>query len=87
MNDTGINRTHTAFTLKQAGKRASSRWVELGTARLDDGGAMHVFLDVLPIGGFNGYLYLAPAGELPPTVEPILRRPSRGNVEESDEGE
>ena len=77
--------THTAYTLKRAGKASSSRWIELGTARLDDSGAISVFLDVLPIGGFSGYIHLAPAGQSPPSVEPILRRPASSGGHIGDE--
>jgi hypothetical protein len=61
-------RTHTAFALKREGKK-SSRWLEIGAARLEKDGVAHVFLDRLPVGGFNGYVYLAPAGAQPPVVE------------------
>ena len=62
-------RTHTAFALKREGK-SHGRWLEIGTARLESTGAIHLFLDRTPIGGFNGYSYLAPIGAKPPPPEP-----------------
>jgi len=61
--------THTAFALKREGRRFG-RWLEIGHARLESDGVIHVFLDRTPIGGFNGYAYLAPAGRQPPPPEP-----------------
>jgi len=61
--------THTAFALKREGKRYG-RWLEIGTARQDTTGVIHLFLDRTPIGGFNGYAYLAPIGTHPPLPEP-----------------
>jgi hypothetical protein len=82
--DTHLKQSHRAYTLKRAGKAERNRWLEIGTGRIDDNGAVHVMLDVLPIGGFNGYVYLSPEGHPPPTVEPILRRPAT-SVKELDE--
>ena len=73
--------THTAFALKREGKN-SSRWLETGTARQDSAGVIHVFLDRTPIGGFNGYVYLAPKGAQPPLPEP--ERPAPPHEEEED---
>jgi hypothetical protein len=72
--------THTAFALKREGKRYG-RWLEIGTARQESGGIIHLFLDRTPIGGFNGYAYLAPLGSQPPVSEP--ERPG-GNAEIED---
>jgi hypothetical protein len=71
--------THTAFALKREGRR-HGRWLEIGTARQDSTGVIHLFLDRTPIGGFNGYAYLAPAGTQPPQPEPPQRPgdPSEG---------
>ena len=51
------------------------RWLEIGTGRDDQDGAVHVFLDRMPIGGFTGYVYLAPIGVKPPITEPHPERP------------
>ncbi len=61
--------THTAFALKREGKKYG-RWLDIGSARQESTGVIHLFLDRLPIGGFNGYAYLAPIGEQPPQSEP-----------------
>jgi hypothetical protein len=61
--------THAAFALKREGKKYG-RWLEIGTARQDANGVIHLFLDRTPIGGFNGYAYLAPIGAQPPQSEP-----------------
>lgn len=74
--------THTAFALKREGKRLG-RWLEIGTARADKDGVMHVFLDRMPIGGFNGYAYLSPIGIQPPLPEPEPPRPASGEDEET----
>jgi len=73
--------THTAFAFKNEGKR-QGRWLEVGTARLESDGVIHLFLDRTPIGGFNGYAYLAPAGAKPPGPEPQPQRPTERNEEE-----
>jgi hypothetical protein len=62
--------THNAYTTKRAGKKVF-RWIQIGTARYDEhSGVFHAFLDVLPIGGFNGYVYFSPRGVEPPLPEP-----------------
>jgi hypothetical protein len=61
--------THTAYALKREGKRYG-KWLEIGNARQDSAGVIHVYLDRTPIGGFNGYAYLAPIGAQPPLPEP-----------------
>lgn len=75
--------THTAFALKREGKK-HGRWLEIGTARQDRSGVIHVFLDRTPIGGFNGYAYLAPMGAQPPLPEP--ERPAQHSDEQEDLG-
>lgn len=61
--------THTAYAMKREGRR-HGRWLEIGKARQDANGVIHVFLDRTPIGGFNGYAYLAPIEAQPPPAEP-----------------
>jgi hypothetical protein len=56
MADPAANHTHTAYALKREGKR-HGKWLEVGGARQDSNGVIHLFLDRLPIGGFNGYAY------------------------------
>jgi hypothetical protein len=71
--------THTAFALKREGRR-HGRWLEVGRARQDSAGVMHLFLDRTPKGGFNGYVYAAPIGTQPPNPEPA--RPAQPSDEE-----
>jgi hypothetical protein len=74
--------THTVFALKRENKRYG-RWLEIGTARQESTGVIHVFLDRTPIGGFNGYAYLAPNGAEPPLPEPARPGPN-SEVEDPD---
>ena len=64
--------THTAFALKREGK-TYGRWLEVGNARQDADGIIHLFMDRLPIGGFNGYVFIAPKGMQPEFTEPERR--------------
>ena len=73
--------THTAFAMKREGKK-HGRWLEIGTARQDSDGVIHLFLDRTPIGGFNGYAYLSPNGVKPPDPQP--ERPAQRSDEEED---
>lgn len=68
--------THICFALKREG-RGIGRWLEIGVARQDNTGVIHLSLDRTPIGGFNGYAYLAPLGSRPPTPEPERPMQSR----------
>jgi hypothetical protein len=80
--------THTAFALKREGRRLRlGRWLEIGAARLEGDGICHVFLDRLPIGGFTGYVYLAPVGTQPPVIEPAPQRPVRIASGDNDDDE
>jgi hypothetical protein len=60
--------THTAFTRKREGRR--HRWIGIGTGRAEASGVIHIILETTPIGGFDGYVYMAPVGATPPEVEP-----------------
>jgi hypothetical protein len=73
--------THTAFAFKREGRKFG-RWLEIGVARAEDDGAIRVFLDRLPIGGFTGGVLLSPIGTEPPIPEPPPRRP--GESDEDD---
>ncbi len=73
--------THTVFALKRENKRYG-RWLEIGTARQESDGVIHLFLDRTPIGGFNGYAYLAPVGSQPPLPEP--ERPGQSAEDENN---
>ena len=60
------------------------RWLEIGTGRDDKDGTVHVFLDRMPIGGFTGYVCLAPIGKTPPVTEPHPERPDPLDPDGSD---
>jgi hypothetical protein len=76
--------THTAFIFKREGKRPKfGRWLECGVGRLEKDGAVNVFLDRTPVGGFS-HIYLAAIGAKPPAVEPEPQRP--GDDGEDSEG-
>jgi hypothetical protein len=82
MADTSKAPTHTAFALKREGKKYG-KWLEIGKARQDANGVIHLFLDRTPIGGFNGYAYLAPIGAEPPVFDPEPQRPA-GTVDDME---
>jgi hypothetical protein len=69
--------THAAYALRRE-SRAKSRYIEIGTARIEEGSGKvhHVFLDRLPIGGFAGHVYLSPIGVKPQDPEAQPERPS-----------
>ena len=75
--------THTAFALKREGKRYG-RWLEIGSARQESSGVIHLNLDRTPTGGFNGYVYLSPVGMKPPEPESPPQRPGQGSHDEED---
>jgi len=77
--------THTAYALQRQGRRYDE-WLEIGRARREVSGVIHLFLNRTPIGGFTGYAYLAPIGTQPPEPEPSPQRPSaHGSAEDSDQ--
>jgi hypothetical protein len=72
--------THDAFSLKKENKKYG-RWLEIGKARVEGKDKpAHIFLDRVPVGGWNGYVYLSPIGVKPPEPEP--QRPSEPSEEE-----
>jgi hypothetical protein len=73
--------THTAYALKRE-TRTAFRWLEIGMARIEnDGSGNHdIYVDRLPVGGFNGHIHLSPIGvkpEVPTQTQPA--RPSDGD--------
>jgi hypothetical protein len=81
-------RTHNAFTMKREGRRLrQGRWLQIGSARQDDSGIMHLFLDTLPIGGFSGYVYLSPIGAEPPVLEAPQRPGANEDEDEAAEAD
>lgn len=61
--------------------RNSVGWVEVGKGRSEESPetgqiTFHVVLDRMPIGGFDGYIRLAPYGTPRPSLEPKPKRPA-----------
>lgn len=71
--------THAAYAFKREGRKFG-RWLEIGTARAEEGGLIRVFLDRLPIGGFTGAVLLSPVGQVLP--EPVPQRPGTESADE-----
>lgn len=85
MSDIAKPPTHTAYAFRRMGKKPhQGRWLEVGTGRLDKDGKFHTFMDRTPIGGFNGYVFLAPIGSGPPAVE---QQPHRPDNEDDNAGD
>jgi hypothetical protein len=61
--------THIAYTRQRIGKKFI-RELEIGSGYIDDEGVAHAFLNRLPIGGFTGYVRLAPKDKLLPEATP-----------------
>jgi len=57
--------THNAYTLKRDGPRGRGSLIKIGTAVISEevGGVHFVRIESLPVGGFNGNVYLHPIGE------------------------
>jgi hypothetical protein len=68
--------THIAYTKKWLSKKQFI-WLEIGKGRLDPDGTFQSFLDRLPIGGFNGYVYFAQIGAPPPELDDVPSEPAR----------
>lgn len=73
--------THTAYAFQRQGRK-SGRLLQVGTGRIDlDRNIAHVFMDRQPIGGYTGYVVLAPHGVKPEPPPPEPERPG----DQSDE--
>jgi hypothetical protein len=70
--------THTAYALKRE-SRTAFRPLEIGSAQAEDGGKgnIQIFLDRLPVGGFDGRIILSPVGVKPVFPEPTPQRPEQ----------
>jgi hypothetical protein len=73
--------THTAWAQKWVGQKFS-HLMEVGSARIDGEGKVHVFLDRMPVGGFNGYIYVSPIGVKPPSPKQEPKRPGEASAQE-----
>ena len=75
MTDASQRHSHTAYAFKRLGRK-QGRFLEVGTGRIDaDRNIVHVFMDRQPIGGYTGYVVLAPHGVKPEPPPPAPRRP------------
>ena len=53
--------THRAYCVLRQGRRAAGRWKESGFASVaDDGNGLKIFLEMLPVSGFDGNILLRP---------------------------
>lgn len=79
--------THTAWIKKtdliRKGRRVG-RWIEEGVGRAEPDGSINVYLHSLPIGGFDGHIFLGKIGTSPPDIMPAPQRPGQ---RESDQGD
>jgi hypothetical protein len=77
--------THIAYALRlEAGRKKFGRWLEIGTARIEGPDKpAHVSINRTPIGGWNGYIYLAAIGAKPPDPEVEPHRPDDPGAEGS----
>lgn len=59
-----IASTHTAYAAKREGQRF--RWLEIGVAAMHkDGDGCDLYVDRLPVGGFNGRILVRRTGQNP----------------------
>ena len=80
--------THTAWIFKSEGVRRNrrhGRWIAQGVGRVEPDGNTWVYLDSLPIGGFDGRICLTKTGDPAPRPEQP-RRPGLGD-EDDEAGE
>jgi hypothetical protein len=78
--------THTAWVFKNEGVRRNrrhGRWIAQGVGRVEPDGNTWVYLDSLPIGGFDGRVCLTKNGDPPPQPEQP-RRPDGDDGEAED---
>jgi hypothetical protein len=58
--------THRAYCVLRQGRRQPGRWIEAGfAAPADDGVGLKVFLEMLPVSGFDGHILLRPVESKP----------------------
>jgi hypothetical protein len=70
--------THTVWAYQRTGRK-SGRMVECGSGRIDtDRNIAHVVMNRQPLGGYTGYIVLAPKGAAP-------QPPQAARSDESDE--
>jgi hypothetical protein len=58
--------TYRAYCSLRAGRRAAGRWIETGFATVaDDGIGLKIYLETLPVSGFDGHILLRPVDAKP----------------------
>jgi len=63
--------THRAYCCLRRGRRAPGQWLETGFASVaDDGNGLRVYLQVLPVSGFDGHILLRPIEAKPEPFPP-----------------
>jgi len=63
--------THRAYCVLRQGRRAPGRWLEAGFATVaDDGTGLRVYLQMLPVSGFDGHILLRPVDAQPEPFPP-----------------
>lgn len=75
--------THTAYAFQRLGKK-SGQLLEVGTGHIDaDRNIAHVYMNRQPLGGYTGYVVLAPVGVKPPPVSEMQAvRPDENDEDE-----
>jgi len=63
--------THRAYCVLRPGRRAAGQWLESGFASVaDDGNGLRVYLQMLPVTGFDGHILLRPLDAKPEPLPP-----------------
>jgi hypothetical protein len=83
MTNSKPDHTHTAWAFQRLGRK-SGTLLEVGTGRIDaDRNIAHFYMNRQPIGGYTGYVVLAPIGVKPPAVSQV--EPQRPGDQRGDE--
>jgi hypothetical protein len=85
MADASKTHTHTAYAYQRTGKK-HGRLLEVGSGRIDlDRNVVHVTMNRQPIGGYTGYVMLAPIGTKPEPPQTRPQRPGEAGDDETDD--
>jgi hypothetical protein len=71
--------TYDVYTVKRG--RRGAAWRKSGTARQQNHGCIGVHVEMVPVTGFSGFVYLVPRGKAPP---PLHKQPEIDD-DENDE--
>jgi hypothetical protein len=76
--------THVAYAFRRMGKKPhQGKWLIVGTGRDNKDGTFDTFMDLTPIGGFNGHVRMILNGSPPPAAG---HKPQRPDGTEDDSG-